>query len=197
MNGGGEEVLVGVGEHSCCVAAVIVAREFEKALFHGPQAGKGDLGAGRRFDLPHFTVAHHAAGNLGAVVSCGLDVDADRTVTQGDGHRLMAVAHAEVDVGMAFKQGLAAIVMDKYGQFIDAVFQQQGTLKQAVGGYAQPLVTLLAVAQGIVTSLRADRRQCLVKVKSVDILVDIKHRFNSKLMCCPLCRAKMIAASIR
>lgn len=82
------------------IAAVVVASELVEALFHGPQAGEGNLWLRRGLDLPHFVIAHHMAGYLGAVMVHCLDVDTDGMFTQGHGHCLVAVAQAEVDVGM-------------------------------------------------------------------------------------------------
>jgi hypothetical protein len=83
------------------------------------------------------------------------------------------VAQAEVDVGMPLQQRLAFVSISENGRLIDAVFQHQGALQQAVGGNAQALVALLPVAQGVFTPLRADRRQRLLQVKTVDMVVDV------------------------
>ena len=155
------------------IAAVVVASELEEALFHGPQADEGDLRLRRGFDLPHFVIAHHMAGYLGAVMAHCLDVDTDGMVTQGHGHGFVAVAQAEVDVRMPLQQRLAFIPKGENGRLVDAVFQQQSTLQQAVGGQAQALVTLLPVAQGVFAPLGADCRQRLPQVKSVNMVVDV------------------------
>lgn len=121
--------------------------------------------------MPHFVIAHHMAGYLWAVMVHCLDVDTDGMVTNGHGHGLVAVAQAEVDVMMSLQQRLALISIGENGRLVDAVFQQQSTLQQAVGGQTQALVSLLPVAQGVFAPLGADCRQCLLQVKSVNMVV--------------------------
>ena len=113
------------------------------------------------------------AGYLWAVMVHCLDVDTDGMVTNGHGHGLVAVAQAEVDVMMSLQQRLALISIGENGRLVDAVFLEQSMLQQAVGGQTQALVTLLPVAQGVFAPLGADRRQRLLQVKTVDMVVDV------------------------
>lgn len=169
------------------VAIGVISSDFIETFFHGPQAGKGDVGAGRSLNLMHLVWVHHAPGDLDVVVVKRFNVDADGVVTHSHGHRLVAVAQAKVYAGMSSKQWLTLAVIGENGRLVDAVFQQQGTLQQAVSGQAQALVPLLAVAQGIVTPLLAHCCQCLPQVKIVDMVVDVDHCFNSKRRCSDLC----------
>ena len=141
------------------------------------------------------------AGYLGAVMVHCLDVDTDGMVTNGHGYCLVAVAQAEVDVGMPLQQRLAFVSISENGRLVDAVFLEQSMLQQAVGGQAQALVKLLPVAQGVFAPLGADCRQCLPQVKSVNMVVDVDQLsvlgLSLSSMCRPLCRAKMTTASIR
>ena len=183
------------------IAAVVVASELVEALFHGPQAGEGNLWLRRGLDFMQFVIVHHMAGYIGAVMVHCLDVDTDGMVTQGHGHGLVAVAQAEVDVMMSLQQRLAFVSISENGRLVDAVFLEQSMLQQAVGGQAQALVTLLPVAQGVFAPLGADCRQCLPQVEAVDMVVDVDQflvtGFSLNSMCRPLCRAKMAAASMR
>ena len=69
-------------------------------------------------------------------------------------------------------------------------------LQQPIGCDAEPLVTLLPVTQGMLASLLTNGCQCLLQVKIPNMVININHDFNWNWMFRPLCRAKMMTASI-
>ena len=127
-------------------------------------------------------VIHHTGGDFLVVGVDGLDVDADGPVIQHTCRSLMAVAQAEVDVWPVGEHGLAVGAINQDGRLVDAVFSLQGVVQQSIGCHTQPLVALVTVSQGLLTSLGAHLGQGLLQVKVHDLVVDVDHFFSSNLM---------------
>ena len=125
--------------------------------------------------MVHLAVIHDLTGYVHVILVKRLDVDADGMVAHSAGHGQAAVTQAEVDVGAPLQRWLAAGVVDELGQLMDTVLDVKGSLQQAVGGKAQALVALVAVAQGILPPLLTDREQRLLQVKVVDMFVDVNQ----------------------
>lgn len=125
--------------------------------------------------MVHLAVIHDVTGYLLVILVNRLDVDADGMIAHSAGHGQAAVTQAEVDVGAPLQRRLATRVVDELWQLPDAVLLFQRLLQQAVGGKAQALVALVAVAQGILPPLLTDREQRLLQVKVVDMFVDVNQ----------------------
>ena len=101
-------------------------------------------------------------------------------------------------VRMPGKPGFPVFIIMEQWRFIDSILLEQGPLQEPEGRYRQALVALLAVTQGVLAALRAYLAQGLLQVEVVDMVIKVNHScFNSNWMWRPLCKAKIITASIR